>query len=36
MAFGCGSMFNHSDEPNVLWKFTKDNNIKFTANKDIN
>ena len=36
IAFGCGSMFNHSDEPNIHWKFTKDNNIKFTANKNIN
>ena len=36
IAFGCGSMFNHSDEPNIHWKFTNDNNIKFIANKNIN
>lgn len=35
IAFGCGSMFNHSDEPNIHWKFTNDNNIKFIANKNI-
>ena len=36
IAFGCGSMFNHSDKPNINWKFTNDNNIKFIANKNIN
>jgi SET domain-containing protein len=35
VAFGCGSMFNHSDKPNVDWSFNDRNDILFVANKPI-
>ena len=35
VAFGCGSMFNHSDDPNVDWSFNDRNDIIFVANKPI-
>jgi SET domain-containing protein len=36
VAFGCGSMFNHSDDPNVDWAFNEKNDILFVANQPIN
>jgi SET domain-containing protein len=35
VAFGCGSMFNHSDKPNVNWSFNPNNDLLFVANKNI-
>jgi hypothetical protein len=35
VAFGCGSMFNHSDNPNVNWSFNSNNDILFIANQNI-
>ena len=35
VGFGIGSMFNHSDEPNVTWYFTKNKEIEFKAIKFI-
>ena len=35
IAFGCGSMFNHSDDANVDWAFNDRNDIVFVANKPI-
>ena len=33
VGFGIASMFNHSDDPNVVWHFDKNKNIVFTATK---
>ncbi len=36
IAFGYCSMYNHSDDPNAIWKVLNESELKISALKDIN